>query len=269
MLLHGAGALFAAALATLHAVAAALAEVTDFEQCYTLLKQPHLHTLESDVFVRRMVLELEQLPPPRLAQLRAPQRVAVVAEMARRDEARQAYHASAASATRKRSRAAPRRRTRRTLRSLALAGVAALLAVLLPISLGLDLGLGPLPSWAAAPAPLQGAQADADDDLGVRAAPPWRHWRGVAAKVTGKLTRATRRVAATPVRQAASVLQGARRQYVEALAVKSSSSLSSSLGSRRELRGEAALVALEAGQREVGHLSSSQTAQFFLGASAA
>ena len=87
MLLHGAGALFAAALATLRAVATALAEVADFEQCYTLLKQPHLHTLESDVFVRRMVLELEQLPPPRLAQLRAPQRVAVVAEMVRRDEA--------------------------------------------------------------------------------------------------------------------------------------------------------------------------------------
>ena len=267
MLLHGAGALFAAALATLRAVATALAEVADFEQCYTLLKQPHLHTLESDVFVRRMVLELEQLPPPRLAQLRAPQRVAVVAEMARRDEARQAYHASAASATRKRSRAAPRRRTRGALRGLALAGVAALLALLLPTGLGLD--LGPLPFWAAAPAPLQGAQADADDDLGVRAAPPWRHWRGVAAKVTGKVTRATRRVAATPVRQAASVLQRARRQYVKALAVKSSSSLSSSLGSRRELGGEAALVALEAGQREVGHPPSSQTAQFFLGASAA
>ena len=267
MLLHGAGALFAAALATLRAVATALAEVADFEQCYTLLKQPHLHTLESDVFVRRMVLELEQLPPPRLAQLRAPQRVAVVAEMARRDEARQAYHASAASATRKRSRAAPRRRTRGALRGLALAGVAALLALLLPTGLGLD--LGPLPFWAAAPAPLQGAQADADDDLSVRAAPPWRHWRGVAAKVTGKLTRATRRVAATPVRQAASVLQRARRQYVEALAVKSSSSLSSSLGSRRELRGEAALVPLEPGQREVGHPSSSQAAQFFLGASAA
>ena len=33
------------------------------------------------------VVELEQLPPPRLAQLRAPQRVAVVAEMVRRDEA--------------------------------------------------------------------------------------------------------------------------------------------------------------------------------------
>ena len=264
MLLHGAGALFAAALATLRAVATALAEVADFEQCYTLLKQPHLHTLESDVFVRRMVLELEQLPPPRLAQLRAPQRVAVVAEMARRDEARQAYHASAASATRKRSRAAPRRRTRGALRGLALAGVAALLALLLPTGLGLD--LGPLPFWAAAPAPLQGAQADADDDLSVRAAPPWRHWRGVAAKVTGKVTRATRRVAATPVRQAASVLQRARRQYVKALAVKSSSSLSSSLGSRR---GEAALVALEAGQREVGHPPSSQTAQFFLGASAA
>ena len=267
MLLHGAGALFAAALATLRAVATALAEVADFEQCYTLLKQPHLHTLESDVFVRRMVLELEQLPPPRLAQLRAPQRVAVVAEMARRDEARQAYHASAASATRKRSRAAPRRRTRGALRGLALAGVAALLALLLPTGLGLD--LGPLPFWAAAPAPLQGAQADADDDLSVRAAPPWRHWRGVAAKVTGKVTRATRRAAATPVRQAASVLQRARRQYVKALAVKSSSSLSSSLGSRRELRGEAALVALEAGQREVGHPPSSQTAQFFLGASAA
>ena len=267
MLLHGAGALFAAALATLRAVATALAEVADFEQCYTLLKQPHLHTLESDVFVRRMVLELEQLPPPRLAQLRAPQRVAVVAEMARRDEARQAYHASAASATRKRSRAAPRRRTRGALRGLALAGVAALLALLLPTGLGLD--LGPLPFWAAAPAPLQGAQADADDDLSVRAAPPWRHWRGVAAKVTGKVTRATRRVAATPVRQAASVLQRARRQYVKALAAKSSSSLSSSLGSRRELRDEAALVALEPGQREVGHPPSSQAAQFFLGASAA
>ena len=267
MLLHGAGALFAAALATLRAVATALAEVADFEQCYTLLKQPHLHTLESDVFVRRMVLELEQLPPPRLAQLRAPQRVAVVAEMARRDEARQAYHASAPSATRKRSRAAPRRRTRGALRGLALAGVAALLALLLPTGLGLD--LGPLPFWAAAPAPLQGAQADADDDLGVRAAPPWRHWRGVAAKVTGKVTRATRRAAAAPVRQAASVLQRARRQYVKALAVKSSSSLSSSLGSRRELRGEAALEALEPGQREVGHPPSSQTAQFFLGASAA
>ena len=64
MLLHGASALFAGALATLSAVAAALAEVTDFEQCYSLLKQPHLHTLESDIFVRHMVLQLDPDPNP-------------------------------------------------------------------------------------------------------------------------------------------------------------------------------------------------------------
>jgi len=185
LLLHGAATLFAAALATLRAVADPLAKVNDFEQCYTLLKQPHLHTLESDAFVRHMVAELEQLPPPRLEQLRAPQRVAVVAEMARRDEVRQRY---VASATRKRPRAAPRRRARHALHGLALAGAGAVLAVLLP------LGLGPL--WAAGPAPLQVAQAD------FLPPPPWHHWRGVAAK----LTRATRRVAANPVQRAVHVL---------------------------------------------------------------
>ena len=39
LLLHGAATLFAAALATLRAVADPLAKVNDFEQCYTLLKQ--------------------------------------------------------------------------------------------------------------------------------------------------------------------------------------------------------------------------------------
>ena len=163
--------------------------------------------------------------------------------------------------------------------------MAALTALLLPYALGPDLGLdlgldlGPLPSWAAAqgwwPAPPQVAHADAGDALGVRQAPPWHHWRGAAAKVTSKVTRATRRVATTPVRQAVRVLRRARRQYAEALAVREAHA---PLASTLKLRGEAALEhALEAGQeggreggqQEGGHSPSGRTAQFFLGTSAA
>jgi len=131
--------------------------------------------------------------------------------------------------------------------------VTALLAVLLPLGLDLDLDLGPLPFWAAAPASLQVGRADTGDDLGVRPALPWRHWRGVAARVTGKVTRATRRVAATPVRQAVRVLKRARRQYVEALAVREAHA---PLASTLKLRGDATLVAPEGGQeggQEGGH----------------
>ena len=156
--------------------------------------------------------------------------------------------------------------------------MAALTALLLPYALGpdLDLGLdlGPLPSWAAAqgwwPAPPQVAHADAGDALGARQAPPWHHWRGAAAKVTSKVTRATRRVATTPVRQAVRVLRRARRQYAEALAVREAHA---PLASTLKLRGEAALEAGQEGGREGGqeggHSPSGRTAQFFLGTSAA
>ena len=158
--------------------------------------------------------------------------------------------------------------------------MAALTALLLPYALGPDLGLdlgldlGPLPSWAAAqgwwPALPQVAHADAGDALGARQAPPWHHWRGAAAKVTSKVTRATRRVAATPVRQAVRVLRRARRQYAEALAVREAHA---PLASTLKLRGEAALEAGQEGGREGGreggHPPSGRTAQFFLGTSAA
>ena len=119
--LHGAPALFAAALATVGAVADPLADANGFEQVYGLVKTPHLATLQCDGFVRALLAELPALSHGRLAALRAPHRREVMVEMAARDVARRrsrSHIRPPASSTR---RPPPRRRVPRGVGGLAVA----------------------------------------------------------------------------------------------------------------------------------------------------
>lgn len=151
--LHGAPALFAAALATVGAIADPLAEARGFEQVYSLVKQPHLATLECDGFVRALLAELPALSHGRLASLREPHRREVMVEMAARDEARRRSRSHVRPPASSIRRAPPRRRIPR--------GVGGLTIVLAVLVLSAAL-------YRLAPAP------DSTSSEGPQQAPRWR-----------------------------------------------------------------------------------------------